>query len=75
MKKIIIVAETEFAANFRYGAFEKAVEFEEKYMKTQKIGRINNLVCGVTDMKTGEKLAEIYIYHTKTSIVATIIKK
>lgn len=70
MKNIII--KTDKNSGFlRYEALQKAIEFEEVHMSEKKEGQYHG-VLWVNRSSTGNSSWQIYVYHTKTSIIARV---
>jgi len=68
MKKIIIKCD-ENSGFLRTEALTRAIEFEVNYMSEKKEGWYN----GVLWIRTGTQNEwQIYVYHTKTAIVACV---
>lgn len=70
MKKIIIKADAN-SGFLRTEALQKAIEFEERYMVEKKEGWYHG-VLWVKESNTGSSEWQIYVYHTKTAIIACV---
>lgn len=70
MKKIIIKADAN-SGFLRTEALQKAIEFEEIYMAEKKEGWYHG-VLWVKESNTVNTEWQIYVYHTKTAIIASV---
>ena len=70
MKNILIKCD-KWTKQFRGDALKKALEFEDEHLKEKALGSYNG-VLWVAYNGIGQRIYQIYVYHTKTQIVSVL---